>query len=99
MLLINASAPSQRALGTLNGIAQSQASLVRTLALASAPALFALSINKHLLGGYAIWIFLVAMGCILCSTSWLVSDAKAAWRDDVKQDPASNTPGVGEEEA
>lgn len=85
MLLINASAPSQSALGTVNGIAESQAALVRTFALASAPALFALTINKHLLGGYAIWIFLSAMGCVLCMTSWLVKDDNAAWRNDVRK--------------
>lgn len=60
------------------------ASLVRTLALAVAPSLFAVSIDKNLLGGQAIWLFLVCMGCGLCCTAWLVSDEPPAWRNEQK---------------
>jgi hypothetical protein len=84
MLIINAAAPSQHALGTLNGVAQMMASLVRSVALAGAPSLFALSINKHLLGGQAIWIFMTLCGLGLVCTSWTIKDAKASWRDEPK---------------
>lgn len=83
MLLINASAPSQHLLGTLNGMAQMMSSLVRTAGLAIGPALFALSIQKHLIGGQAIWIFMIASSIGLSGTSWLVTDAKASWRDEI----------------
>jgi hypothetical protein len=82
MLLINASAPSARSLGTLNGISQMTSSFVRTVGLAVAPALFAFSIQHQLLGGNAIWIYMVALGGGLCCTSWLITDAKASWRDE-----------------
>ncbi|KAL7006141.1 hypothetical protein EMMF5_004262 [Cystobasidiomycetes sp. EMM_F5] len=56
MLLLNAAAPSQRSLGTVNSIGQMASALTRTLALFLSPPLFAASINKHLLGGMAYWI-------------------------------------------
>ena len=84
MLIINAAAPSQHALGTLNGVAQMMASLVRSMALAGAPSLFALSINKKLLGGQAIWVFMAACGIGLVCTSWTVKEGKATWREESK---------------
>lgn len=83
MLLINASAPSALSLGTLNGMAQMLSSLVRSAGLAIGPALFAVSKQKHLLGGQAVWVFMVASSLGLMGTSWLVSDAKADWREEV----------------
>lgn len=83
MLLINAAAPSAHLLGTLNGMAQMMSSLVRSAGLAIGPALFAVSVQKHLLGGQAVWVFMIASSLCLSGTSWLVSDAKADWRDDV----------------
>lgn len=85
MLLINASAPSPQLLGTLNGIAQMLSSLVRSAGLAIGPALFAVSKQKNLLGGQAVWVFMVASSLCVSGTSWLVSDAKADWRQDVTE--------------
>jgi hypothetical protein len=84
ILIIQASAPSRHALGTLNGIAQMMASFVRSTALASTPALFALSISRNLLGGHAVWLFMTCVGMGLVCTSWTIKDAKASWRDDPK---------------
>lgn len=85
MLLLNAAAPSQRSLGTVNSIGQMASALTRTLALFLSPPLFAASINKHLLGGMAYWIVgLLCAGC-LCMTSWPVSDAPAAWRQEAQE--------------
>lgn len=83
MLLINASAPKPQLLGTLNGMAQMLSSLVRSAGLAIGPALFAVSKQKNLLGGQAVWVFMVASSLGLSGTSWLVSDAKADWREDI----------------
>lgn len=83
MLLINASAPSPQLLGTLNGMSQMLSSLVRSAGLAIGPALFAVSKQKNLLGGQAVWVFMVVSSLGLSGTSWLVSDAKADWREDI----------------
>lgn len=83
MLLINAAAPSAQLLGTLNGVAQMMSSLVRSVGLAIGSSLFAVSVQRHLLGGQAVWVFMIASSLCLSGTSWLVSDAKAEWRDEV----------------
>lgn len=82
MLLINAASPSQRSLATLNGLSAMLASVVRSAALAGAPSLFALSIDKHLIGGQAVWVFITLCGLSLVASSWTIRDAKAAWRND-----------------
>lgn len=86
MLLINAAAPSQHLLGTLNGVAQMLSSLVRSAGLAIGPALFALSIRKQLLGGQAIWLFMIVTSLGLSCTAWNIKSAKADWRDEVVED-------------
>lgn len=83
-LINNAAAPSQRSIGQINGLAQSVSTLVRSIALAGTPALFALTINKQLLGGQAIWLFLVLMACAFVGASWRVKDAVAEWRNERK---------------
>lgn len=84
MLVINSSAPNRLALGTLNGVAQMLSSLVRSAGLAIGPSLFALSIQKNLLGGYAIYVYMFVTALILNVTSWtLITDAKATWRDEI----------------
>ena len=83
MLLINAAAPSAQLLGALNGIAQMTSSFVRSFGLVIGSSLFAFSVQKHLLGGQAVWVFMIATSLALSGTSWLVTDAKASWRDEV----------------
>lgn len=83
-LVNNAAAPNRRSLGTLNGLGQSVSSLMRSLALAGTPALFALTINKGWLGGRAIWIFMTLSGLAFVLASWRVKDAVAEWRNESK---------------
>lgn len=85
MILVNASSPSPQLLGTLNGISQMLIALVRSASLAIGPALFAVSKQKNLLGGQAIWVFMVTSSLCLNGTSWLVSDEKPACRDTAIQ--------------
>ncbi|CAE6444371.1 unnamed protein product [Rhizoctonia solani] len=65
MLLVNRSAPSRRSLGTVNGLAQMVASASRALGPAAATSLFAISVQKNLLGGSLIWFVLAAIGMAL----------------------------------
>jgi hypothetical protein len=96
MLLINASAPSRAVLGTLNGLcafplparakltfraAQTVASVMRGTAPAVANALFALSSEKRVAGGYLVWICLFLVALVSIGTSWLLQDKPAAWRE------------------
>lgn len=59
-------------------------SLVRSAGLAIGPSLFALSIQKHLIGGYAIYLYMFITALALNFTTWtFINDARAAWRDEV----------------
>lgn len=58
MLLVTRSAPCRRSLGTVNGLAQMVASASRAVGPAFATSLFALSIERNILGGNLIWLVL-----------------------------------------
>ena len=64
--------------------------LVRSVALAISPALFAYTINTGLLHGQAIWIFLVFMGVCLGASTWSLSTEEAAWRSKILEDDADS---------
>ncbi|EGG11782.1 uncharacterized protein MELLADRAFT_90794 [Melampsora larici-populina 98AG31] len=71
-LLLNAAAPSKSSFGALNGLGQSCSALARTVGPASAGALFAISINKHYLGGNLIWVVAIFVCGCTCLTSWRI---------------------------
>ncbi|KAH7335700.1 major facilitator superfamily domain-containing protein [Rhizoctonia solani] len=64
MLLVNRSSPSRRSLGAVNGLAQMVASASRALGPAAATSLFAISVQKNLLGGNLVWFVLAAVGVL-----------------------------------
>jgi len=86
MLLINASAPSRSALGTLNGLAQTVSSSARAIAPATANSLFALSIEKQVAHGGLVWICLSLFALLSVCNPWLLlEDKPATWRlEEVK---------------
>jgi hypothetical protein len=63
-LLINEAAPSKRALGTINGLAQTVGVSCRIFAPSVASSLFSLSVQHNLLGGTLVYLIL-AIG-VLC---------------------------------
>ncbi|KAF8600209.1 hypothetical protein BDV93DRAFT_267004 [Ceratobasidium sp. AG-I] len=67
MLLVRRCAPSSRALGTVNGLAQMVASASRTIGPAYSTSLFAFSIKSNILGGNLVWVvlaFVAVLGCM-----------------------------------
>ncbi|KIJ19136.1 Drug:H+ antiporter-1 family protein [Paxillus involutus ATCC 200175] len=61
LMYITAAAPNQRSLGALNGLAQTTASIVRTIGPASATSLFAYSIQHNFMGGYGVYVVVILM--------------------------------------
>jgi len=64
-MYISSAAPNKRSLGTLNGLAQSVASVQRAIAPAAAGSLFAFSVTNNVLGGnfvYVVMFTLVGIG-------------------------------------
>jgi predicted membrane protein len=60
-IYITASAPSKRSLGAVNGLSQTTVSTVRAIAPALATSLFSLSVERNILGGYAVYAILLVL--------------------------------------
>ncbi|KZV74591.1 MFS general substrate transporter [Peniophora sp. CONT] len=63
-MYITASAPSQRSLGSVNGLAQTMISIIRTIGPAMATSLFAVSIEENLVGGNLVYIIFVVLSVL-----------------------------------
>ena len=61
--MLNDNSPSPETLGTLNAIALTVLSAVRTICPGFFTSLFAIGVGNHILGGYLIWLvlFLLAL--------------------------------------
>ncbi|UZJ52847.1 hypothetical protein CBS101457_002167 [Exobasidium rhododendri] len=77
-------------LGTLNGLAQMSSSLMRAVGPYAASSLFAVSLTKHLVGGYLIWIilFIIGLGGVVV-TSTLADVEKMIDRGEIDEDAAN----------
>ncbi|KAL5632163.1 hypothetical protein ACGC1H_000243 [Rhizoctonia solani] len=86
MLLVNRSAPSRRSLGAVNGLAQMVASASRALGPGAATSLFAISVQKNLLGGSLVWFVLAAIGILgLVAACRIPSDRPAPVPDPERE--------------
>lgn len=61
---ISSATPNKHSLGTLNGLAQTVASVQRTFGPAAADSLFALSVTNNILGGNLLYVVLFMVVCI-----------------------------------
>ncbi|KAF8886137.1 major facilitator superfamily domain-containing protein [Infundibulicybe gibba] len=61
---VTASSPNKRSLGATNGLAQTSVSLAQAVGPAISTSLFALSVEKNLLGGYAVYVILLVISCL-----------------------------------
>lgn len=78
-MLITSSAPSSSALGSVNGMAQTSASIARAIGPETATGLFALSIQKRLLGGNLVYLILsILVVLALVASLGLKEDEKVA---------------------
>ncbi|KAL1669216.1 major facilitator superfamily domain-containing protein [Schizophyllum commune] len=73
------SAPTQNSMGSVNGLAQASATLVRTFAPWISTSLLSLSLQKNLLGGRLIYFFVICVACTgLTATSLLPKQLRNA---------------------
>jgi len=63
-MYISSATPNRRSLGATNGLAQSLASVQRTIGPAVADWLFAFSIANGVLGGNFVYVVLLALVCV-----------------------------------
>ncbi|KAM6504162.1 Major facilitator superfamily domain containing protein [Amanita muscaria] len=81
---VNTSSPSKSSLGATNGVAQTMVSVARAIGPGLATSLFALSLEKNLLGGYAVYAVLFLFSWI--SLLFAVRLPPQVWdeKDDLK---------------
>ncbi|KAF8592881.1 MFS general substrate transporter [Ceratobasidium sp. AG-I] len=71
-------APSKSSLGTLNGISQTTISIIRAVGPATATSLFAVSVEKDLLGGWFVYAVLTGVNVLgLIASRWLTEEKMA----------------------
>jgi len=61
LLYLNSSAPHPKALGAVIGLSQTTASIARAIGPALATSMFAYSVEHNLVGGYAVYLVMIAM--------------------------------------
>jgi len=61
MYISSATPPDMRSLGAVNGLAQTVASIQRTVGPAAADSLFAFSVTNNVLGGNFVYVVLVSL--------------------------------------
>ena len=71
------SAPSKSSLGTLNGVSQTTISVIRAVGPATATSLFAVSVQKDLLGGWFVYAVLTGVNILgLIASRWLTEEKR-----------------------
>ncbi|KAG8731783.1 hypothetical protein FRC10_001453 [Ceratobasidium sp. 414] len=77
-IFVTSAAQSKHTLGTLNGISQTTISVIRAIGPATATSLFALSVNKQLLGGWFVYAVLASVNIAgLVASRWLKEQKRA----------------------
>lgn len=63
-IFLSSAAPTKRSLGAVNGLGQTVASGFRAIGPAAATSFFAVSVQKDILGGYAVYLLLFVLSCL-----------------------------------
>lgn len=63
-IYVTASSPSKDSLGTTNGISQMTVSIARATGPILATSLFAFSVERNVLGGYAVYTIIFMLSCL-----------------------------------
>ncbi|TFY69228.1 hypothetical protein EVG20_g3234 [Dentipellis fragilis] len=63
-VFIFSSAPNKRSLGATNGLAQTVISVQRAIGPVMSTSLFALSVEKNIMGGHGVYFFLIVLCCL-----------------------------------
>ncbi|KAH7907474.1 hypothetical protein BJ138DRAFT_1116658 [Hygrophoropsis aurantiaca] len=82
-MFVTSSAPSKDSLGSINGMGQTLASVARAIGPAMSTSLFAVSEQHHLLGGNAVYLFLVLLTVFFL---WLTSRLPGELEDRDEED-------------
>jgi len=77
-IFVNSSAPNKNSLGSVNGMAQTTVSICRAFGPAASTSLFAISIEKNWLGGYAVYSIFIMLSAL--GISFAARLPREAWK-------------------
>jgi hypothetical protein len=73
-------APGRATLGAVNGLAQIMSSVTRTIAPFIASSLFSISLQRHIIGGYMVYLYLSGITLVGVLVSLLLPPKlRAGW--------------------
>ncbi|KIM27572.1 hypothetical protein M408DRAFT_330004, partial [Serendipita vermifera MAFF 305830] len=75
--LVRRAAPDKRILGSTYGVSQTIACVARALGPACVSSLFALSVDKQIMGGNLVWVVMAATGMSCMLSSWRLTDLES----------------------
>ncbi|KAF8875928.1 major facilitator superfamily domain-containing protein [Infundibulicybe gibba] len=81
-IYVMASSPNKHSLGATNGLSQMSVSLIRAVGPALATSLFSLSVEKNVLGGYAVYVVLFCIPCLVIFLAVLLPEKVWEEKDD-----------------
>ncbi|KAF8896538.1 major facilitator superfamily transporter [Infundibulicybe gibba] len=87
-MYVTASSPNKRSLGATNGLSQTSVSIARAIGPALATSLFSLSVEKNLLGGYAVYVILFCISCLAMFLAVLLPEKVWEEKDDDEIEPS-----------
>ncbi|KAF8875931.1 major facilitator superfamily transporter [Infundibulicybe gibba] len=85
-MYVMASSPNKRSLGATSGLSQMCVSLTRAIGPALATSLFSLSVEKNMLGGYAVYAILFCISCLAIFLAVLLPEK--VWEENDDDDVA-----------
>ena len=80
-MYITASAPNKRSLGATNGLAQTTVSMARAIGPALSTSLFSYSVEKNLLGGFAVYVIFAMFSCFALGLATCLPEKLWDWED------------------
>ena len=79
-VFLTAAAPNRRSLGAINGLSQTSVSIARIMAPSLSTSLFSFSVERNLLGGYAVY---AVFWLLTCFAVWVATrlphEVRPAW--------------------
>jgi len=89
-VFVTAAAPNRRSLGATHGLSQTAVSIARMIAPSMSTSLFSFSVERNLLGGYAVYAVFSFLSCFaLWLAMSLPHEVRPAWEGE-EENPSHN---------
>ena len=95
-MFLTAAAPNRRSLGAIHGLSQTAVSIARIIAPSLSTSLFSFSVERNLLGGYAVYaVYLFSSSFAVWVAMKLPHGVRPAWEGEDESPSCDNSNGRG----